>query len=135
MGSVLGGAGSVACGGEGRTGPRPPGMGGGHPRELGSFSERCGEPKAGQHHDFSGFKRPFCPDMMRQQHGRVTAGSEDTGGGCSPGWGQLRQRAESSPASERSFRGRGEEGSLGNCCPAAEGRVGGQSASTKLCQG
>ena len=47
--------------------------------------------------------------------------------------GTLGQRAESSPARERSFRQGGEEeGSLGNCCPAAEGRVGEQSASTKL---
>ena len=30
VGSVLGGAGSVASGAEGRTGPRPPGVGGGH---------------------------------------------------------------------------------------------------------
>lgn len=135
MGSVLRGAGSAACRVEGRTGPRPPGVGGGHTREPGSYSECRGEPKAGQHRDFSGFKRPFCRDMVRQQQGRVTAGSEDIGGSCSPVWGRLRQRSESSPARERSFRGRGEEVSLGNCCPATKGRVRGQSASTKLCQG
>lgn len=76
VGNVLGGAGSVVSGGRRKDWAPTPGHGRWTHLRAGVFSECCGELKAEQHRDFPGFRRPFCPDVVRQQQGALRAQEE-----------------------------------------------------------